>query len=167
MGRPTLCTPELSLAICERLAGGETLAEICRDEGMPGRSTVHMWLASTDKQYAAFQAAHRLARQAATYVMADEIIEISDDASNDTMLVGKEGEEREVVNSEFIQRSKLRVDTRKWLMMKFNASQFGDQIAVGGVAGSPIETKDVSRNEIARRLAFMLMGKPKSDEPAA
>lgn len=42
-GRPSKFTPELADEICERLASGEPLAKICRDEHMPERVTVHEW----------------------------------------------------------------------------------------------------------------------------
>lgn len=43
MGRPSLKTPELIEAICERLSNGEPLAAICRDDGMPSVMTVWNW----------------------------------------------------------------------------------------------------------------------------
>ena len=42
-GRPSLYSPELVDAICEELAGGTPLAQICRREGMPDPSTVWDW----------------------------------------------------------------------------------------------------------------------------
>jgi len=45
MGRPSSYTPELVESICERLAEGESLRSICRDEAMPDRTTVTRWLA--------------------------------------------------------------------------------------------------------------------------
>lgn len=47
--------------------------------------------------------------------MADDILDIADDGTND-FIERQEG--FEVVNSENIQRSRLRVDTRKWFMSK-------------------------------------------------
>lgn len=40
MGRPTIYSEELALAICTRIAGGETLRSICEDAGMPDKSTI-------------------------------------------------------------------------------------------------------------------------------
>ena len=44
MGRPSKYTPELVEEICERLSKGEPLAQICRDDHMPRRQTVHNWM---------------------------------------------------------------------------------------------------------------------------
>jgi hypothetical protein len=45
MGRPGIYSDELAAEICERLASGESLAAICRDERMPSRKVVHEWIA--------------------------------------------------------------------------------------------------------------------------
>lgn len=63
--------------------------------------------------------------------MGDEILEISDDGSNDIRyLPGKKDDdpERAIVDHEVLGRSKLRVDTRKWLMARMNPSRFGDKV---------------------------------------
>lgn len=158
---PPPCSPEITEAICLRIAGGESLLSVCRDPAMPVRSTVYLWLVTEGEPYETFQKAYNKACRARAYGMADEITEISDDSTGDVSVVkdAKTGEEREVVNHEHIQRSKLRVDSRKWLAGKFLPDQFGDRVNVGGVAERPIETKEVGRNEIARRIAFALMGR--------
>lgn len=159
MGRPALYTPELAARILDRLAEGERLAVICEDDDMPSRGLVHAWVVSKKPEHAGFGEAYLLARKAGVLGMADEVIEIADDTSGDRKWVGRDGEEREVVDSEFVMRSKLRVDTRKFIMSKFAPEVFGDSISVGGVPDKPIEVKDVSRNDVARRIAFALMGK--------
>lgn len=110
--------------ICERISNGESLREICRSEGMPDKSTVLRWLASDETirdQYA-----H--ARELQADHFADEILEISDDGSNDWMLRKQGDDDVEVVNHEHISRSKLRVDSRKWLMSKVAPKKYGDRI---------------------------------------
>lgn len=42
-GGQTIYTPEMADEICDRLATGEPMAQICRDEGMPNPSTVWRW----------------------------------------------------------------------------------------------------------------------------
>lgn len=49
MGRPSIYSAELAASICERIALGESLRAICRDEGMPDQSTVHRWLSQDDE----------------------------------------------------------------------------------------------------------------------
>jgi hypothetical protein len=44
-GRPSTYSFERAEVICERLAYGESLRQICSDETMPRRRTVFQWLA--------------------------------------------------------------------------------------------------------------------------
>lgn len=43
MGRVTTFTQEKADEIARRLSEGEPLAQICRDDGMPDRTTVYRW----------------------------------------------------------------------------------------------------------------------------
>ncbi len=42
-GRPTRYTPKVAADICTRLAEGESLRAICKDDAMPGLRTVMGW----------------------------------------------------------------------------------------------------------------------------
>jgi len=55
---------------------------------------------------------------------AHEIIEIADDTSGD--FINERGER--VVDHEHINRAKLRVDARKWLMSKLHPQRYGDRV---------------------------------------
>ncbi len=116
MSRPTALKPQTANKIIERICAGESLSSICRDESMPARSTVLLWVAN-DRD--GFSDRYVKACQARAYYWADELIDIADDSTNDYMLKqSKSGEEYEAVNPEAIGSSRLRVDTRKWLMSK-------------------------------------------------
>lgn len=119
--------------ICKRIAQGESLSAICRCKDMPSKPTVLDWL-FVDKEFST-QYARAREQQAEHYL--DEIIAISDDVSLDTLVDG-EGNER--TNNEAIQRSKLKVDTRKWVMSKLAPKKYGDKITqeVTGANGDPI-----------------------------
>lgn len=124
-GRPTARSAKLADEICERLAQGQSLREICLADGIPHISTICRWLAED----AIFREQYARARDAQADFYAEEIIEISDDASNDWMeRAGKDDSPGWVVNGEHIQRSKLRVDTRKWLMARMAPKKFGDRV---------------------------------------
>jgi len=129
--RPTIYTKKLGLTICERLANGESMRSICKyTEGMPALSTVFRWLVSTDAVYKEFQEQYARARDIQAEVMFDEILEISDDGSNDFMLVTKGDVSYEMENKEVTNRSKLRVDARKWYLSKVLPKKFGDKVDV-------------------------------------
>lgn len=76
MARPTKYTKALGDKICARLAGGESLRAICRDDGIPSLSTVLLWV--VDGKHEQFSVQYRVAREAAGYAHADRIIESVD-----------------------------------------------------------------------------------------
>ena len=110
--------------ICERIACGESLNKLAGSEGFPAQSTVYKWLLRVP----AFAEKYARAREAQMESMAHEILEIADDTSGDTMTVKRGDYETEVANNEWINRSRLRVDTRKWLMSKLQPKKYGDKI---------------------------------------
>lgn len=138
-GRPTLYTEDLVDEICDRLTIGESMVHICRDDHMPNCSTVFRWLGNEDHE--AFCKRYTRARETQADFMAAEILDISDNGSNDWMeREGKDGEKSMVLNGEHIQRSRLRVDTRKFLMAKLQPKKYGDKLNLGmsGDDGEPI-----------------------------
>lgn len=127
-GRPSIYSDELAEQICERIANGMSMREITRADDMPGMSTVFRWLADNLN----FREQYARAKEAQAEYLAEELLEISDDGSNDWM--ERKNAEGELVgwnvNGEAIQRSKLRVDARKWLMSKMLPKKYGDKIDI-------------------------------------
>jgi hypothetical protein len=62
---------------------------------------------------------------------AEDIVHISDESKHDTI----ETEDGEHPNHEWINRSRLRVDTRKWLLSKLLPKQYGDKVQHANAAG--------------------------------
>lgn len=108
---------------------------------MPGLSTVFKWLAAHPE----FVEQYTRAREAQADTLADELIDIADDSANDyyDKAVGSEGETQRVVDAEHINRSRLRVDTRKWIASKLKPKKYGDKVSaeLSGVDGGPIIVK--------------------------
>ena len=125
-GRPSTYSVELTDVICKRLSGGESLRQICKDNNMPVQSTVYLWLLDEDKKE--FSEKYADARNSQAEVLFDEILEIADDGINDWMERELESGTIEVINSEHIQRSRLRVDTRKWYLSKVLPKKYGEKV---------------------------------------
>lgn len=72
----------------------------------------------------------------------DKIIEIADETSNDTIIIEKRGEGIEVENKEWVNRSRLRVDTYKWILSKQYPKKYGDRVVteVTGKDGKDLNT---------------------------
>jgi hypothetical protein len=121
MARPTDYTEEIADAICERIADGESLRTICQSDDMPGRSTVFRWLAA----HKTFQDQYARAREEQADALFDEILQIADDGRNDSY-TDDEGNVR--TDHDVIARSRLRVDSRKWMAGKLRPKVYGDKI---------------------------------------
>lgn len=134
MGRPSEFSQETADIICGRLAEGESLRRICKDEDMPASSTVFKWLAA----HREFSEQYTRAREAQADAMADEILEIADEGRNDTYM-GEDGVER--TDHDVIARSRLRVDARKWLASKMAPKKYGDKVTQEhtGPNGGPVQ----------------------------
>lgn len=128
-------TPELAAEICKRLAAGESLLGICEDPLMPSRETVYQWVIK-DRQ--GFADSYARARDAGLDRMADEVLNIADDGSNDWMLRNDPNNPGYQANGEHQQRSRLRVDTRKWYLSKLAPKRYGDKLELSGPDGQPI-----------------------------
>lgn len=135
VGRPTKFTQQLADDICERIALGETLADICADAHMPDRSNVWRW----QKADETFRIAYALAREAQMEAWADDLLKISDDGRNDWMERHGEDNPGWALNGEHTTRSRLRLDTRRFLMAKIAPHRFGERLALTGAAGGPVE----------------------------
>ncbi|OJX55744.1 DNA packaging protein, partial [Enterobacter sp. 56-7] len=114
IGRPTLLTPPMADAICNRLIEGESLSSICRDKAMPAKSAVFRWIA-TDPS---FKDRYTRAKIEGCTAMAEDAISIADDDTNDWNTSNDPQNPGWRPNGENIQRSRLRVETRKWMLSR-------------------------------------------------
>jgi len=135
MARPTIYTDELGAEICRRLADGESLLSICKADEMPARSTVVLW--SNDKEHP-FSDSYAEARLQGYQKMAEELLDIADDGSNDWMERHDPNNPGYSFNGEHSQRSRLRLDTRKWLLAKCLPKMYGDKMELTGKDGEPL-----------------------------
>ena len=109
-----------------------------------------------------FSEQYARAREAQADKLAEEALTIADDGRSDTYV---DGDGNVKTDTEVIQRSKLRVDTRKWLASKMAPKKYGDKVAIGGADDlGPVQTvtKEMTDAERAVRLARAI-----NDNPAA
>lgn len=132
-GRPTDYSPEMAARICEGLATGRSLRSVCREEGMPCLASIFLWIS----KYPEFSDQYAKAKQTGLEALAEDLLEISDDGQNDWMENNDPDNPGYRLNGEHIQRSKLRVDTRKWLLSKLVPKKYGDKMTQEHV-GNPL-----------------------------
>jgi len=122
-GRPSKYTDELVNTICLRIAEGESLNKICKDEKMPDKATVFRWLVSDQ----VFCDKYARARELQAETQFDELIDIVDQHPDLAHVIGKNGEVIEVkFDSSYVQWMKLRVDTRKWTAARMAPKKYGE-----------------------------------------
>lgn len=126
-GRPSKYTPDLAEKICTIISTSERgVHSVAKEVGIDP-VTILNWF----KDYPEFFTKYTRAKELQMEFMAEKIVEISDDSSNDTTVIhSKNGEPIEVENKEWLNRSRLRVDTRKWLMSKLMPKKYGDKLDV-------------------------------------
>lgn len=125
IGRPTKYTDKLSDSICAKLSEGQSLRTVCKSDDMPCKATIFSWLRTNE----AFLDQYTRAKQESADALTDEMLDIADDSTNDYMMKkGEDGAEYEALNPEHIQRSRLRIETRKWLSSKLKPKKYGDKI---------------------------------------
>lgn len=123
-GRPSTYTPDIADRLCKQLAEGMSLRRACELDDMPSKTTVLRWLRDDEE----FRSQYARARDAQADHYADEIIEISDNHDNDYITkTNSDGSEYEAIDHEHIQRSRLRVDSRKWIASKLKPKKYGDR----------------------------------------
>lgn len=93
--------------ICELIANGVTLKNICEIDGMPGLTTVHKW----KNENPSFADAYSYARKTQADTFADMII-------------------TEAFNCHDAQIGRLRMDALKWTASKLAPKKYGDKVEV-------------------------------------
>lgn len=125
-GRPSIFTEDMANEILQRIREGESVRQICMLEHMPAQGTFYRWLTENEE----LQEKYARAKADQADYFAEEMIDISDEGRNDW-------EEREnqrtghtyiALNEEAIARSRLRIETRKWLMGKMKPKKYGDKL---------------------------------------
>lgn len=133
MGSPSLFTEELFDTICDAVASGTPLAEVCRQPGMPGLRTVYDWLDDREGLAARFARA----REAMADYIAADCIRIVDDGHNNPLHAAK------------------RADIRMKVLSKWD-SRYADKVQVNHANNVGGNLRDISEGEAAARVAAIL-----------
>ena len=123
VGRPSDYTLEIATRICEEIATStDSYEKMCdRNPDFPERATMRRWRYKNQE----FRSMYDQAKADQADLLIDEIFDVADDGRNDWMFSEKAN--GYVVNGEAIARSRLRVDTRKWVACKLLYKKYGDK----------------------------------------
>lgn len=119
---------KISALVLEGMRSGLSAFKACQKVGVP-QSTFNRWV-DTDAKLAE-DYAH--AREDLIERMANEVLELADSEVPET----EDGKK----DWQAIQKHKLQVDTRKWLLSKLAPKKYGDKLEVSGDAANPLVTR--------------------------
>jgi len=121
--------------ILELMRTPMSLRRACIEVGVPPSTVMHWKNDNPD-----FGAQYAIARQDQAEAYVDEIMDIADDNSRDKIeIVDKDGNIKTVFNLDHINRSRLRVDTRKWYASKVLPKLYGDKLQVDQTVQGSLE----------------------------
>jgi hypothetical protein len=112
-GGQTKFDPEIAEEICEIVSRGKTLTKACEAVGVP-KTTFTDWVMA---DRGGLSVRYARAREMMIEHIADEIIDLTDDTSKDRTNIP-------------VNRNRLQVDSRKWLLSKLRPEKYGDSIKV-------------------------------------
>lgn len=154
MGRPSTYSQEVALIICERIADGESLNAICSADDLPGESTVRGWVLD-DAQ--GFAAKYARAREVGYERHAEEIIALADTARIGEKRTIKANGEEEIVTGDMVERTRLQIESRKWILSKMLPKKYGDKVTQehtgangGDLFGALIKSVDGTALKVVR-----------------
>lgn len=124
-GRPSKYTKELAQKICLAISKSTIgLKRMCRENPeFPNADTIMEWKFA----YPEFSVQYKAAKLLQADNFAEDIIDIADDDSQDA-IINDYG--NVVQNAEFIARSRLRMDARKWIASRLLPKVYGDKSEV-------------------------------------
>ena len=134
----TVYTDDVAASICEQIADGLALKEVCIGADMPSRSTVYRWFG----QHPHFADMYARAREERTDLIADEIVTIAD---------------TEVDSN----KARVRIDARKWWAAKVNPKKYGERISAAvSTTSYVVSDKPMSPDEWEATYCLAADGRP-------
>jgi len=116
---------ELADRICARIAEGESLKSICARDGFPDRRTVYRWFVA----HPHFLVMQKTAREEHADAEVERFHEIADEEP--------ERDDKGRVDMGWVQRQRLRLDTRKWTLARMHP-KYNERTEVVGAGGDPL-----------------------------
>ncbi len=153
MGGPSSFTLEIADEICRRIAEGEPLRAICRDDHMPAWQTVYDW----KNKHTDFAKSLAIARELGFDAIAEEALIIADTPVEGVRTETSDNGMKEV-REDMLGHRKLQIETRLKLLAKWSPKKYGDKIT-NEHTGS-IGVHDISDEELERRIAERLANAP-------
>jgi hypothetical protein len=143
-GRPQKYSQEIADYICQQLMIGRSIVDICKDSKVPSIPTVFSWLSRSSNSFREeFLKSYMEAREIQAEVLADQILSISDNKTEDYYIketVDKNGKRTSVkiINEDCLRSKTIQIDSRKWLAAHLLPTKFSDRVQLTGAAGKDL-----------------------------
>jgi hypothetical protein len=138
-GRPSKYTPEIAQQMCEQLAEGIPLRQICRQEGFPEWRTIYDWMWKDDALGEAgtgLSTAIAKAREVGQDAIAEEIY--IEAMAEPERILSQNGDR---IDPGYVALVKARADIKLKLLAKWNPKRYGDRVQVAGDPNAPLKTE--------------------------
>lgn len=112
--------------ILEYIESGKSLRSILLSSDMPSSRTFYKWIDEDKAKVKRYARATEIRAEA----IFEDMLEIADDGTNDYMTITKGDLDYNVEDKEVTNRSRLRLDTRKWMLSKMQPKKYGDKLDV-------------------------------------
>jgi len=106
--------------IISEIESGKSLISAINTNGMPSTSTFYIWLEEEPEK----SKRYTRACEARELLLFDEILSIADKQDKDV----DEVDGIEVINYNVINRNRLQIDARKWVLGKMNPKKYGEKL---------------------------------------
>lgn len=118
--RPTKYSQGVGDAVCSDIADGKSLRSALKSLDRPATRYFYQWL----REYEEFRKQYASACEERAEAVLEDAFDIADNGTNDWMFANGHA----MTNKEAIERSKLRVEFRKWYATKIKPRKYGDKL---------------------------------------
>jgi hypothetical protein len=110
-----------------------------QDNTLPDYNTFARWLNEVGQAGDELRDQYARAKEQQMDFLAEQILEIADTSVEATKTVDSDENGRTTTTTDAVDRSRLKVDARKWLMSKLKPKKYGDRTTLAGDPDSPLE----------------------------
>ena len=153
MVMPTRFSSELTQAICDEIADGKSLREICSRPGMPDRGTVRRWLA--DPEHEEFRRLYNTARMCWADTLFEEIAELGAQARH----LAENAEARGFNAHAAVGALREEIRAKMWVCARLRPDKYGDRVSteISGPGGKSLIPGRQSDPQLAAQAVMLLM----------
>ena len=146
MGRISTYNEEIAEEICRRLADGEFLRVICREEGMSHWNTVHDWKQAHPDFAGRFARARAIGMDA---IAEDSLTILEEKPQKVATAFGDK------VDPGYVAWQKNRAEQRLKVLAKWDPKRYGEKLAIGGAEDLP-PLKNLTDDDLEARIRAKL-----------